>query len=141
MIDEVQCHSRLHRHRAAFGLAAILAFASCSDADCQTSCLPYGTYVELNAELDTATAKICFDDECTTVRPGEGDGTGDGNVTTGFYSNEWQDGRRVHLTIDVFDSTGAILDSVDETRTMDTSGCSCGVFFYGWRDGHLHKIN
>jgi len=123
------------------GLTAILLLAACSDADCNTSCLPSGTYIDLNTELDTATAKICFDDECTTVRPGQSDGTGDGNVTTGFYSNEWEEGRRVHLTIDVFDSAGATLGAVGETCTMASSGCSCGVFFYRWRAGHLNKID
>ncbi len=41
----------------------------------------------------------------------------------------------------VFDANGGVINSLTETRTMDPSGCACGVLFYGWKNGRLHRTN
>lgn len=119
------------------GAIAAFALASCSDCDDDGSCLPYGTYVDLNEALGSASARICLDDDCSTLLPGEEQG----NVQTGFYRDDWEDGRELRLTIEVFDESGAVIDSLTETRTMNSGDCSCGVLFYGWQNDRLHRID
>ena len=127
------------RYRRPILIAAVLLISACGDDCPKASCLPYGTYVDLNPDLDTASAKICFDDDCHVVLPGKG-GEPD-QATDGFQSNVWEEGRRLQLTITVFDTAGNVVGSVAEKRTMDSSGCACGVLFYEWRDGTLQRLN
>ena len=125
--------------RTSIFIAALLLASACGDDCRETSCLPYGTYIDLNEELGTASATICFDDDCRTVLAGQG-GEPD-QATTGFQSNLWEEGRRLHLAITVFDSAGNVVGSISEERTMDSGACACGVLFYAWRDGDLHRLN
>lgn len=133
-----------NRARMAAGLAAgVLLISGCSDCKEDSSCLPRGTYIDANELLGATSAKICFDDDCKTLVPGEDDGGGsvDGNVTNGFYRSDWTDGRELMLTIEVYNSAGNTLASISEERTMDSGGCACGVLFYDWKDGTLHRLN
>lgn len=115
----------------------VVLLAGCSD-DCERgSCYPYGTYVDPNPALGATTAEICFDGECTTV---EADGGRD-DVFNGFNTDTWEDGRTVELAITVFDANGEVIDALTETRTMDSNRCSCGVLFYEWQNGKLHRTN
>lgn len=41
----------------------------------------------------------------------------------------------------VFDASGKAIDSLTETLTMDSTRCACGVLFYDWKNGRLHRIN
>jgi hypothetical protein len=123
--------------------AGLLVISACSDCKEDSSCLPRGTYVEANELLGATSARICFDDDCKTLVPGEDDGSGgvDGNVTNGFYRGDWTDGREFTLTINVYNSAGDTLGSISEKRKMDPGGCACGVLFYDWKDGALHRLN
>ncbi|MEO6123246.1 MAG: hypothetical protein ABIR32_06015 [Ilumatobacteraceae bacterium] len=120
----------------------MLLISGCSDCKADSSCLPRGTYIDANELLGPTSAKICFDDDCKTLVPGEDDGGGgDGNVTNGFYRSDWSDGRKLMLTIEVYDSAGDTLGSIAEERTMDSGGWACGVHFYDWKNGALHRLN
>jgi hypothetical protein len=123
-------------------LVGFMVLAGCTD-DCDTSCLPNGTYVEANDELGVASATICFDDDCKTLRPGEDDGGGgiDGNVTDGFYRGDSTEDRSFKLTIEVFDAAGNSIDAVTEDREMNSGECRCGVLYYEWKDGQLHRVS
>ena len=125
--------------QASIIVAAVLLASACGDDCRETSCLPYGTYVDLNEELGTESAEICYDDDCRTVLAGRG-GEPD-QATTGFQSNLWEEGRRLQLAITVLDSAGNVVGSLTEERTMDSDGCACGVLSYGWRDGNLRRLN
>jgi hypothetical protein len=120
--------------------AALTAFVlvGCSP-DCmpESSCFPAGTYIDANEQLGATSAEICFDTDCTTFRALEGPH----DIFTGFNSGYWQEGRTFQLRITVFDAGGQPIDSLAETRTMDSSGCACGVLFYVWKNGHLDRIN
>ena len=138
-----RCLNALSRTRrwTTGSVAAVLLLGSCGD-DCDThgSCYPHGIYVNADETLDTSTATICIDGDCVTVRPGEGEG----NYSAAFFSGTWEPGREVALKIEVFDSSGGLIDSVTEERTMDrtsveSGGCGCGAFYYGWRDGELYE--
>lgn len=120
-------------------VAAAFLLSACDDECAHSSCLPYGTYVDLNPELDTASAQFCLDDDCQTILAGEG-GEPD-QATNGFQSNVWDDGRTLQLSITVYDSAGNVVGSIAEERTMDSDGCACGVFFYEWRDNELRRLN
>jgi hypothetical protein len=114
-----------------------LVLIGCSSTCQQGDCLPHGTYIELNQELDTTSAQICFDAKCSTVKANEG--TSD--IFTGFNSDYWAEGKTVQLHLTVFDSANKVIDTLTESRTMDSSGCACGVLYYTWQDGHLHRKN
>lgn len=132
---------RLRRRRSMIlvSVGSVL-FSGCAD-DCKTSCLPYGTYIRSNSELGVASAKICIDDDCKTLTPGQDDGDGiDGNVTDGFYRSDWTEGRKFTLTIEVLDASGSMVDTLSEDREMKSGGCDCGVLYYDWKDGHLHRV-
>jgi hypothetical protein len=45
------------------------------------------------------------------------------------------------LTIVVYNSAGDTLGSISEERRMDSRGCACGVLFYDWKNGALHRLN
>lgn len=117
-------------------------FAGCAD-DCNTSCLPYGTYIDSNNDLGVASARVCFDDDCKTLAPGQDDGGGgvDGNVTNGFHRSDWTEGRNFKLTIEVLDASGSVVDTLSEDREMKAGGCDCGVLSYDWKDGRLHRVS
>ena len=133
-----------NRARMAFGLAAtMLMISGCSGCKGDSSCLPRGTYIDANELLGATSAKVCFDDDCKTLVPGgdDGGGTVDGNVTNGFYRSDWTNGRKLRLTIEVYNSAGDTLGSISEDRKMDSGGCACGVLFYNWKNGELHLLN
>jgi hypothetical protein len=62
------------------------------------------------------------------------------NVFNGFNVDTWHEGRTVELRLAIFDADGAVVDSLTETRKMDSSSCACGVLFYTWKDGRLHRL-
>ena len=116
---------------------AALMLVSCS-SDCRGgSCYSLGTYVDPNDAVGATSAEICFDTDCQTVPAIAG---GD-DVFNGFNSNYWKDGRKPKLKITVFGPSSKVIDSLTESRTMNSSGCACGVLYYGWRNGHLYRIN
>ena len=41
----------------------------------------------------------------------------------------------------VFDASGKAIDSLTETLTMDSTRCACGVLYYDWKNGRLHRSN
>jgi hypothetical protein len=115
----------------------IVALVGCG-SDCpEGSCYPAGTYIDPNDALGAASAEICFDSDCTTVEAA----AGPNDVFNGFNVDTWDEGRSVELRVTVFDVNGGVIDSLTETRTMDSSGCACGVLFYGWQNGRLHRTN
>lgn len=121
-------------------VATILVVAGCSSSNaCEPSpsCWPYGTYVDANDELGAVQARICYDDDCRTIAAHDGDN----DIFDGFNTDVWQDGRQVHLTIDVLDASGTSIASISEDRVMDSGGCACGVLYYGWRDDQLYRMN
>jgi hypothetical protein len=130
--DPVRFPAILRRSAAAF---LVVGLVGCS-ADCgdQGSCLPSGTYIEGNAALDTASARICFDDVCETADPL----AGSGGI---FKSDFWSEGRTVQLRLTVFDSENIVIDTLTEERKMDSARCGCGVLYYVWEDGHLKQTN
>jgi len=115
----------------------LVVLVGCSSDCTNGSCYPYGTYVHPNTEIGAASAEICFDTDCETVKAVEGDG----DVYNGFNSSFWQAGRTVQLRLTVFDASNNVIDTLTEKRTMDPSGCACGVLFYDWKDGRLHRQN
>jgi hypothetical protein len=107
-------------------------------SDCEKgSCLPYGTYIDPNDALGATSAEVCFDSECTTVDAL----AGPDDVFNGFNVDTWDEGRSVELRVTVFDSNGEVIDMLTETRTMDSTRCACGVLFYDWKNGRLHRRN
>ena len=120
-------------------LAAVTAvlLAGCSSDCARGSCLPFGTYIDPNDTLGATSAEICFDGDCTTVEAL----AGAEDVFNGFNVGTWEEGRSVELRMTVFDENGGVIDSLTETRTMNSSGCACGVLFYGWKNGRLHRTN
>ena len=120
-------------------LAALTAvvLVGCGSDCSHGSCYPLGTYIDPNDALDATSAEICFDGDCATVEALDG---GE-DVFNGFNVNTWEEGRTVELRMTVFDENGDVIDTLTETRTMDSSGCACGVLFYGWRNGRLHRTN
>ena len=123
--------------------AAMLLISGCSYCKKDSSCRPRGTYIDANELLGATSAKICFDDDCKTLLLGGDDGGGsvDGNTTNGFYRSDWTDGRELMLTIEVYNSVGDTVGSISEERKMDSGGCACGVLFYDWKNGALHRLN
>jgi len=120
-------------------LAAIAAvvLVGCSSDCAEESCYPLGTYINPNDDLGAKSAEICIDADCTTV-----DALAGGeDVFNGFNIDTWHEGRTVELRLTVFDATGGVIDSLTEKRKMDSSGCACGVLFYDWKDGRLHRLN
>ena len=116
---------------------AALMLVSCS-SDCRSgSCYPLGTYVDPNDAVGATSAEICFDTDCQTVPAIAG---GD-DVFNGFNSNYWKDGRKLKLKITVFGPSSEVIDSLTESRMMNSSGFACGVLYYGWKNGHLYRIN
>ena len=127
-----------NRGLMAAGFAAVMLLVSgCSNCKGSPSCRPRGTYIDANELLGATSATVCFDDDCQVLKPGDGEG----NTTTGFYRADWTDGRELMLTIVVFNTWGDTLGSISEERRMDSAGCSCGVFFYDWKDGVLNRLN
>jgi hypothetical protein len=120
-----------------FSLMALVAVIGCGSACPKTSCYAPGTYIDANDALGATSAEICLDTACTTV-PAL---TGPDDVFTGFNVNTWQEGRDVVLRLTVFAANGRVIDSLSEKRKMDSSGCACGVLYYGWKAGHLHRVN
>ena len=129
----------LRRRTAVRGVALLVALVlvGCSSTCHRGSCFPHGTYVELNQQLGTATAQICFDTNCSTVKANEG--TDD--IFTGFNTSYWEEGKKVQLHITVYDAANKVIDELTEPRTMTSSGCACGVLYYSWKNGHLHRTN
>ena len=64
----------MRRRTAVRGVALLLALVlvGCSSTCHRGSCYPRGTYVELNQQLGTTTAQICFDTNCSVVKATEG---------------------------------------------------------------------
>lgn len=116
---------------------AAVVLAGCGPDCSDASCYPAGTYIDPNNALGTASAEICIDGDCTTVEAA----TGPDDVFSGFNVDTWEEGRSVELRLTVFDASGDVIDSLTETRTMDSSGCACGVLFYGWKNNRLHRTN
>ena len=96
-----------------------------------------GTYIDPNGALDATSAEICFDGGCTTVEALDGAN----DVFNGFNVDRWEEGRSVELRMTVFDANGDVIDSLTETRTMDSTRCACGVLYYDWTNGRLHRVN
>ena len=117
-------------------LAAVVLVGCGSDCP-KGSCYPLGTYIDPNGALDATSAEICFDGDCTTVEAL----AGPADVFNGFNVDTWEEGRSVELRMTVFDASGKVIDSLTETRTMDSTRCACGVLFYDWKNGRLHRIN
>lgn len=117
-------------------LIAVLLVGCSSDCG-KGSCYPPGTYIDPNVALGATSAEICFDGDCTTVEAL----AGPDDVFNGFNVDKWEQGRPVELRVTVFDAKGAVIDSLTETRTMDSAGCACGVLFYDWKNGRLHRLN
>ena len=82
-------------------------------------------------------AKICLDGDCTTV-PAL---AGPDDAFNGFNLDNWHEGRTVELRLTVFDASGHIIDPLAETRTMNPWACACGVLYYNWKEGRLHRLN
>ncbi|HAN35999.1 MAG TPA: hypothetical protein DCQ52_11305 [Acidimicrobiaceae bacterium] len=120
-------------------LAALTAvvLVGCSPDCAKGSCYPPGTYIDPNDALGATSAEICFDGDCATVEAF----AGPDDVFNGFNLDTWEEGRSVDLSVTVFDASGQVIDSLTETRTMDSSGCACGVLFYDWKNGRLHRLN
>ncbi len=120
-------------------LAALTAvvLVGCGSDCAKGSCYPSGTYIDPNDALGAASAEICFDGDCTTVEAL----AGPDDVFNGFNVDTWEEGRSVELRMTVFDANGGVIDSLTETRTTAFSGCACGVLFYGWKNGRLHRTN
>lgn len=114
-----------------------LAFGGCS-SDCRrVSCYPPGTYIDPNDALGATSAEICFDAGCTTVAAL----AGPNDMFNGFNVDTWEEGRTVDLRLTVFDASGRTIDSLTEKRKMDSSACACGVLYYDWKNGRLHRLN
>jgi hypothetical protein len=127
-----------NRARMAFRFAVVMLLTSgCSDCKKDSSCLPRGTYIDANGVFGASSAKVCFDDDCQVLKSGGGEA----NVTSGFYRADWTDGRELMLTIVVYNSAGDTLGSISEERRMDSRGCACGVLFYDWKNGALHRLD
>jgi hypothetical protein len=120
-------------------LAALTAavLVGCSSDCADRSCYPPGTYIEPNDVLGATSAEICFDADCTTVEAL----AGPDDVFNGFNVDTWREGRSVEVRLTVLDAKGGVIDSLTETRTMDSSDCACGVLFYDWKSGRLHRLN
>jgi hypothetical protein len=58
-----------------------------------------------------------------------------------FDTPYWEEGSSFELSIEVFDATGSLIDSMAEQRTMDSNAEACGVLQYGWTEGRLTRIN
>ena len=117
-------------------LAAVVLVGCGSDCP-KGSSYPLGTYIDPNGALDATSAEICFDGDCTTVEALDGAN----DVFNGFNVDTWEEGRSVELRMTVFDASGQVIDLLTETRTMDSTRCACGVLFYDWKNGRLHRIN
>jgi len=117
-------------------LAAVVLVGCGSDCS-EGSCYPAGTYIDPNDALGAASAEICFDGDCTTVEAA----AGPDDVFNGFNVDTWEEGRSVELRVTVFDANSGVIDSLTETRTMDSSRCGCGALFYCWKNGRLHRTN
>lgn len=115
----------------------VVVLVGCGSDCSKGSCYPPGTYIDPNDALGASSAEICFDGDCTTVKAL----AGADDVFNGFNIDTWQEGRSVELRITVLDANGGVIDSVNETRMMDSSGCACGALFYGWKNGRLHRTN
>jgi hypothetical protein len=122
--------------RLCAGVAAF-ALVGCSTDCAEESCMVAGTYVDPNDSLGAESAEICFDDDCHTMKAIEGNE----DVFLGFNRDDWHEGREFRLRITVFDAKGQVIDTLSEQRTMDSSRCGCGVLFYDWHDGRLHRAN
>jgi uncharacterized lipoprotein NlpE involved in copper resistance len=120
-------------------LAAIaaLVLVGCSSDCADQSCFPPGMYIDPNDDLGAKSAEICIDSDCTTVRAL----AGADDVFNGFNIDKWHEGRTVELRLTVFDGAGGVIDSLTEQRKMDSSDCACGVLFYDWKDGRLHRLS
>ena len=128
--------TRLTCVRIAAGLLA-LTLVGCSSTCRTDSCLPHGTYIDPNDALGATSAEICYDSECTTVAAVNG--SNDNFLT--FDTQRWDEGRTVQLRLTVFDASHKVIDSITEQRKMDSARCACGVLYYDWKNGHLHRVN
>ena len=117
--------------------AAVLVGCSSGSAACNQSCYPPGIYIDPNDEVGATSAQICLDSDCTTVDAL----SGPNDVFNGFNVANWHEGRTVELRLTVLDAGGHVIDSLTEPRKMNSSGCACGVLYYDWKDGRLHRLN
>jgi len=120
-------------------LAALvpLVLGGCGSDCVEDSCYPLGVYIDANDDLDATSAEICVDDDCKTIEAL----TGPDDVFNGFNIDTWYEDRTVAIRLTVFDSAGAAIDSLTDRRKMDSSGCSCGVLYYEWKGGRLHRLS
>jgi hypothetical protein len=123
--------------RGSIALAIALATLPACAGDEVVDCYPAGTYVDVNADLGTSTARICFDDRCETLTSKN---TPDDPFLS-FDTPYWEEGNSFELSIEVFDANGSLIGSMAEQRTMDSNGEACGVLQYGWTEGRLTRIN
>ena len=122
--------------RITVGLLA-LAVVGCSSNTTGVECFQPGTYIEVNDAAGASSAEICFDTDCVTVGANEPTG----QPFTGFRRGDWSEGRTMTLKLTVFDASHKAIDSVTESRTMNSKASSCGVLYYDWKNGHLHRVN
>ena len=94
----------------ALGSVVMLLSLGCSSR-AGRDCLPAGTYVDLNPTIGTASARICFGNDCQTAAAG----AGKGNPTTGFYRPNDFEGPRPQSTSSC--STSQATWSVRSPRT------------------------
>jgi hypothetical protein len=110
-------------------IAALLI--GCSESR-ECNCGPPTLTVQIPAGLAVSGVKVCVDNDCSTVRT---------------YANQiprpqqfasvpisaWQEGKRVHLTIDVYGNAGAALGTYVSEQSLTNAhagGCSCPLLAF-----------
>jgi hypothetical protein len=115
----------------------VAALMGCSGESC--SCLPAGFYINPGPVSASVVARICLDDRCVDDRLGPG--TGD-DVTGGFFSPAWMEGRTVDVRILLFDAdTGIDVAMYEGSVAMRANSCGCRQVSFGLSDNEIRRID
>jgi hypothetical protein len=133
--------------RFAIWMLPVFVDSSCGGCD-KKSCVEPGVYLTLGLEPRAASAVICIDTDCKTLPVKRSDGLTGSDQQYSLRIDDpvtWAPGRRVSISIDVRDASGASLAKTLEHRTMISlagNACSpCPAFMYNLSEGRVQRTD
>ena len=122
-------------------LAAYLVVTSCS-GQCDLECGGASVAIE-DAVHRADTARICLDGDCEVVDVVDiGGSSHTARIWAASRPIVWRDDESMQLSIELFDSQGTLLASLDEERVMsdpESRSCRCASFAYRWDGKELSR--